>query len=153
MKSCDIKEGYLYQDYSKRGHCANGTFVAKEFSGVMHISDTYWNSSKNWIKVSDDYVENFVEILKLDEWKLTDYYGVKRYKDEDIIQTHYTQCSGRNLGTTDYFLRIGAEQDCNYVKKLLEDEIRYTRNKLIDMERQLLELESGELDVRHVWLG
>lgn len=153
MKACDIKEGYLYKDYDKRGHCANGTFVAKKFSDTMHISDTYWNSNKDWIKTTDDYVKNFIEVLKLDEWELTNWDRARRYSEEDVVQIHYTQCSGRNLGTTDYFLRVGANQNQSEVKALLEKEIKYTEGKLNDMKRQLAELESGDIDIKYIWIG
>ena len=97
MKISDLKEGCLYKDYSKRGHCKNGTFIIKiREDGEVYVSDTYWNNNPNsdflnndYRKATDEFVKDFEEVLKFDDYRIVNRWeSIQDFSESDYIQIH-----------------------------------------------------------------
>lgn len=152
MKVKDLKEGYLYKDYSKRGHCKNGTFTIKIAEKGVWVYDTYW-SNPEYRLATDEYVKDFEEILKLDDYnRVNGYDAVSDYLEEDYIQVHKHQCSGRFPEYLDFFLKKGAVKNSDIVKKKLERHIENLTRKLKNSKEQLKQLENGEIKPSQVYI-
>ena len=151
MKLSELKEGYLYKDYDKRGWCRNGTFEVKVGKDRVYIRDTYW--SDKWFTPKEEYVENFEEVLKLDEYNRTIWSNAKDYEDKDVIQVHFNQCSGRfGFDSMDYFVKKDAKKDKEIKIKQLEEAIENGLRHLEDNKRTLEKLKNGEIKVEHVFI-
>ena len=151
MKVSDLKVGYLYKDYDKRGHCRNGTFEVKVENETIKIRDTYWSDS--WFAPSNDYCEDFEEVLKLDDYNRTGWKTAYEYNEDDYIQVHFTQLSGRSgYEYTNFFVKKSARKNKSMKIEELEEAIKQTERHLELNKISLEELRSGKLEVEQVMI-
>lgn len=145
MKVADLKVGYLYRDNNGRGHCKNGTYIVKKNDeGETLILDTYWLATPNWMKTTDEFVEKWEEVLKLSDYvRVNGWSKVSEYSEEDFIQAHYTQCSGRFSDDLDFFLKNGAVKITTKVLDNLKKEYKSILRTAENLKKQIEELEKS----------
>lgn len=137
MKPSELKEGYLYRDNSKRGWCKNGTFIVRLNDGAYpQIADTYWGNE--WHLAMEEDVANFEEVLKFDDYtRVNGYASIKEYNEEDYIQAHFSQSSGRVGGNPDYFIRKGAKKNKNKQIAVIKDQIGFYERRIESLKKEL----------------
>ena len=150
MQKKDLKEGFLYKDYSKRGHCKNGTFKVKIKDGVVLVADTYWTRPV-YVNATEEYIKDFEEVLKLEDYNIFNgHCSVSEYSEDCYIQVHYNQCSGRFSDSTDYFLKKGSKKSIEIATVKLEKHIENLERKLSTSKDYLKRLTDGEITPEQV---
>lgn len=150
MKVCELKEGYIYEDNSKRGWCKNGVFrINKLDDGRIRVVDTYWSDNNNGVIATDEYVKDFKELFLLDDVVMIGKYDYKFYNDEDLIYARYTQMS--NTGFSNTFIRKETKRNKDLVREVLLDRIKSKEYDLESAKRELVRFDNGELDAKHIY--
>jgi hypothetical protein len=145
MKVNELKEGWMYEDYSKSGHCKNGTFhVSKWEDGVVVVIDTYFNSG---IEATDEFVKDFKPVFKIDDVELISIDEAKLYEESEIFIVPFD--SGGYM-TRQCFKNKKAEKSDKLILELLEERVQNAERELKYSKEKLERYKNGELNKKYI---
>jgi hypothetical protein len=108
--------------------CKNWTFTVKRYGdGRVFMKDTYWTTESNCIEVTDDNIDEFVEVFNFDD--VTEMKSDYRdeYEDGD---TYCVAVDSGGIAYPKYFVKKDARRSKEKLIKKYEDEIKSLENRL-----------------------
>jgi hypothetical protein len=122
--------------------CRNWTFEVKKIhDDRAFMYDTYWSSSDDYIKVTDENISSFEVIFDFRDVEKIPFESHNEYNEKDLIWA--VTGSGGMTSREHYWIRKGTKKSMVLQIEKKKEEIKRLKSKLEWANRELKELEEG----------